>query len=336
MRALVLDYRKHEIAEKEVPEPVFDGRDEVLYRIREVGICGTDRELASFRFGYGPAGDDYLIPGHEATGVVMKAGPEASGFRPGDIVVPAVRRACSPACESCARRRRDLCLTGNYTERGIFGAHGYFTEQAVDCAEDLVRIPPAIANFAVLVEPLSVVEKAVETTLRLHDGTPRTALVIGAGTVGLLAAMVLRLRGLHVDIVSAEPPHSARARLAEDAGARYLARPDRKVDVVIEAAGADEAAAVGARSLGPLGVLMILGARTMPPGFDLLEFIVGNRKLAGSVNAGPEAFRLAVEDLARMPHPVLAAMIERTGFADYRRTLTGSPSGAPKIVHVLP
>ena len=139
MRALILDYERKTVRETERPEPVLQAPDEVVFRVIETGVCGTDRELAAFRFGYGPDGDSFLVPGHEALGEVVKAGPEAP-FKPGDIVAPAVRRACVPPCDSCRAGRRDLCRTGRYTERGIFGAHGYFTELAVDRAEDLVAV----------------------------------------------------------------------------------------------------------------------------------------------------------------------------------------------------
>src|SRR5688572_30543482 len=115
MRALLIDYDRRELREGEFPEPRRERGDDVLFRVREVGVCGTDRELAAFRFGYGPAGDSFLVPGHEAVGEVVEGG---SAFAPGEIVVPTVRRACTPPCASCARGRRDLCLTGKCTERG--------------------------------------------------------------------------------------------------------------------------------------------------------------------------------------------------------------------------
>lgn len=314
-----------------MPEPRREADDDVLFRVRQVGVCGTDRELAAFQFGYGPPGDTFLIPGHEAVGEVVEGGR----FAPGTMVVPSVRRGCQPPCVSCRRGRRDLCLSNKFTERGIFGAHGYFTELAVDRAEDLIEVPPAAVEFAVLVEPASVVEKAVETALRLHQGEPGIALVLGAGTIGLLTAMVLRLRGLDVDLVSIEPPDSARARLAEAAGARYLNKPDRSVDIAIEAAGSSEAAVSGLQSLGPLGVLILLGALEWKANVSLWNLIGGNQIVAGSVNASPEAFRRAALDLPHMPADVLRSMIEYREFGDYRRSFLSAASTAPKIVHVL-
>ena len=332
MRALLIDHDRRELREGDLPEPRREDEDDVLFRVRQVGVCGTDRELAAFRFGYGPAGQSFLVPGHEAVGEVIEGG---SSFAAGDIVVPSVRRSCHPPCASCQAGRRDLCLSRNCIERGIFGAHGYFTELAVDRAEDLIRIPRDAAEFAVLVEPASVVEKAVEMALRLHQGQPRVALVVGAGTIGLLAAMVFRLRGLEVDIASMEPQGSPRARLAEAAGARYLTKPDRPVDIAIEAAGAPEAAAAGFEALAPLGVLILLGALEWKGPVRLWNLIGGNQIVAGSVNASPAAFRRAAEDLPLMPPDILRSMIERRPFRDFRRSFVGEPSAAPKIVHEI-
>src|SRR5690348_13942648 len=102
-----------------------------------------------------------MVLGHEAVGQVVAAGSAVSRVRPGDWVAPMVRRPCAPACETCAAGRRDFCMTGRYTDRGIFGAHGYFTEMAVDRAEDVFLVPPGREEYGVLIEPLSVVEKAV-------------------------------------------------------------------------------------------------------------------------------------------------------------------------------
>jgi threonine dehydrogenase-like Zn-dependent dehydrogenase len=205
----------------------------------------------------------------------------------------------------------------------------------VDRIDDLIRVPSEVADVAVLVEPLSVVEKAVAFALRLHEAQPERALVFGAGTIGLLAAMVLKLRGLDVQVASVEAQGSARARLVEAAGAEYASKPLRDADIVIEAAGASEAFMSGLRALRPLGVLMVLGANDSGNAVPLIDLIVGNRVVAGSVNASPEAFGAAVADLPRMPRTVLTSMIERADFGAYDRSILGAPAGAPKVVHVI-
>lgn len=336
MRVAGLDYQQREVVVRDGPEPRMGGADQVLFRVQESGICGSDRELAAFRHGYPPPGEDFLILGHEALGQVVETGSAVAGLGRGDWVVPLVRRPCHPACASCARGRRDLCLSGRYTETGIFGRHGYLREYATDAEADLVRVPAGLASCAVLIEPLSVVEKAVETALRIHEPGARTALVLGAGPVGMLAALILSLRGLEASVYSIEPPDHPRARLAERAGVRYLAKLDGvRADVVIEATGSAAAAFAGFGALAALGVYCILGSPSASGEVPFTELMRHNKTVFGSVNAGPEAFALAVRDLGRLDRDVLGGMIQRASLAAIRQTVTTPPTAAVKIVHVV-
>ncbi|HYO83627.1 MAG TPA: alcohol dehydrogenase catalytic domain-containing protein [Bryobacteraceae bacterium] len=336
MRAIAIDYTRRELTDREVPEPGIRHQDEVLLEVLQVGVCGTDRDLAALRIGRGPDGDEYLVPGHEAACRILQAGPLAGDLKTGDIVVPQVRRPCAPPCEFCSAGRHDLCATGRYTERGILGAHGYFTERAVDRARDVFRIPADAAAHAVLLEPLSVVEKAVDVALRLHAGEPRRALVFGAGSIGLLCAAVLRLRGLECLIVSVEPRQSARARLVQAAGADYdITAPRSEFDIAIEAAGSPEVIAPALDALRPNGVLIVLGARTFEGKLPMLDLILGNRIVAGSVNASPGHFSQAAANLSRIPAPLLESMVDVRPWGDYRDSFLGKTQAgeAPKIVH---
>jgi|YNPMSStandDraft_1061717.scaffolds.fasta_scaffold01003_10 threonine dehydrogenase-like Zn-dependent dehydrogenase len=336
MRALGLSYANRRLEFRQVPEPSIVGPTEVLLRVREVGVCGTDRELALFRLGFPPAGEEFLILGHEALAEVVACGSGVRRLQPGDWVVPMVRRPCRPPCPSCARGRRDLCLAPEQRERGIFGLHGYLAEYAVDDEEDLIPVPPSLLDYAVLIEPLSVVEKAVETALRIHEGGAGRALILGAGPIGILAALLLRLRGLEVAVHSLEPEDHPRAALLIEAGIAYRPRLEGPAaDVLIEAAGSAEAALFGLERLAPLGVAVILGADDAFGRFPFRQLIVGNRSLIGSVNAGPGAFAAAVEDLGRLDRRILDRLLLRLRFADAARSILGPPGDAPKRVHVV-
>jgi glucose 1-dehydrogenase len=337
MRAAGLDYERRELTLRERPEPGAVAGDCALLRVREVGICGTDRELACFRFGFPPPGETFLTLGHEALAQVVEAGPHAKSVKAGDWVIPLVRRRCEPPCISCARGRRDLCVSGGYTERGIFGRHGYLSDYAVDSETDLVRVPPALLEVAVLLEPLSVVEKTVETALRIHEPEPRTALVLGAGPIGMLAALVLQLRGLEASVFSLEAPDHPRVRLLERAGVRYLTRLDGvAADIVVEAAGSPAAAFAGFRALAPLGVYGILGSPNASGEVPFIDLLRHNQAVFGSVNASPAAFVRAVEDLGSIDRGVLCGMLRRVRFEDVCETIPAPAGGdAAKIVHVL-
>jgi threonine dehydrogenase-like Zn-dependent dehydrogenase len=335
MKALALDFEARTLEWGELDPPEFYANRDVLYRVHEVGVCGTDRALASFELGAPPAGEPRLILGHEALGQVLDTGAGVRALNRGDWVVPTVRRACTPACSSCARGRRDLCISGKYTERGIFGRHGYFTEQAVDAEDDLVRVPLKLVDFGVLVEPLSVAEKAIRRALAVHEGEPRTAVVLGLGPIGMLAAMALKARGYAVRVESLEAHDHPRAAILKLLDIPYAAALTGAADIVIEATGSTEAALFALQQMPPLGVMVVLGAPNGAGPVPFLRMIVNNQTVVGSVNADPESFRAAVEDLARFERRALAALISRTRFSDLKKSLAGNFSMAAKVVHVL-
>ena len=335
MKALALDFGARTLDWTELDPPEFYASRDVLYRVHEVGVCGTDRALASFQLGAPPDGETRLVLGHEALGQVIETGSGVKALNRGDWVVPTVRRACRPPCSSCARGRRDLCISGKYTERGILRLHGYFTERAVDAEEDLVRVPLKLVDFGVLIEPLSVAEKAIVRALAVHEGEPRTALVLGLGPIGMLAAMALKVRGYAVRVHSLEPADHPRAAILRLQDIPYEPVSTGSADIVIDAAGSTEAALQALQQMPPLGVMVVLGAPDGAGPVPFLRMIVNNQTIVGSVNADGDAFRSAVEDLARFDRRALALLITRTRFSDLKRSLTGTPMVAPKVVHVL-
>jgi L-iditol 2-dehydrogenase len=157
---------------------------------------------------------------------------------------------------------------------------------------------------------------------------------MGAGAIGLLAAMVLRLRGFEVSVVSREPETSARARLVRSLDTEYSTRISRKYDLVVEAAGARQAAQDAAGALAPLGVMVVLGAKGAE--LPLIGMIVNNQVVAGSVNAGPGAFAQAVQDLPCFPRAALNSMVRKLPFSDWSRSIGGPVEfEQPKLVHIM-
>jgi threonine dehydrogenase-like Zn-dependent dehydrogenase len=134
------------------------GLGEVLVRVRQVGICGTDRELIHGSFGTAPTGAASLVLGHEMLGRVEAVGPEVFDFVPGQLVTATVRRP--DGCPACTAGQPDMCQWLDYTERGIAGSHGFMTESVVEDVHWVVGVPHELAHIGILVEPLSVVEKA--------------------------------------------------------------------------------------------------------------------------------------------------------------------------------
>src|SRR5579859_63920 len=207
MRAVAVNFENHKVELRSVAEPDAIGTQDVLLRVNQIGVCGTDREVAGIRLVQPPPGDSFLTIGHEALGQVVATGSNVDSLQTGDWVVPMVRRPCA-ACRPCADGRSDLCASGGYVERGIVRLHGYFTDFAADDCRYLLKVPAGLLDVAILIEPLSAVEKAVAVALETHNAyysfDPPRALVLGAGTIGILAALALRERGFEVTVASLE------------------------------------------------------------------------------------------------------------------------------------
>jgi len=190
----------------ERPEPFVSAPDELKLRIVRVGICGTDREEAAGGRALAPEGYKDLVIGHEMLGQVVQVGKEVKSAKPGDYAIFTDRRGCG-RCRPCGMNRPDMCQTGDFRERGIWGLDGFQVEFAVDQEQYLVSVPAELEAIGVLAEPLSVAVKAIDEAVRIQQGrmpdglaTPnwlygRRCLVAGLGPVGLLAAVALRLRG---------------------------------------------------------------------------------------------------------------------------------------------
>lgn len=348
------------------PEPTLEADDEVLLEILDVGICGTDREIARFDYGSPPAGSPYLVLGHESLGRVLRAGPAVSRVRPGDLVVTMVRRPCGrPDCRACTRGRPDFCFTGEFTERGIKGRHGFMTERVVDRERYLHVVPGHLREVGVLVEPLTIAEKALIQVWDVQERLPWTAagtppgsghgeraVVLGAGPVGLLGALALLVRGFETWVYSREARDAPNARWVEAVGARYLSAAEvpldelvrrvGNVDLVYEATGAASVAFHALAALGVNGVFVFTGVpgRKGPIELDadalMRRLVLDNQLVFGTVNAGADAFQAAVDDLARFharwPAQLAALITSRHAPEAAPALLTSPPAGIKSVV----
>jgi threonine dehydrogenase-like Zn-dependent dehydrogenase len=294
---------------------VPDGRG-VLVKVLKVGVDATDREINDGLYGKAPPGDDYLILGHESFGVVQEIGPAVTSVAPGDYVTATVRRPGKSIFDQIGTY--DMTSDAEYFERGINLLHGFLTEYYVDSEEYIVRVPPGLRHLHVLMEPISCAAKAVqqafEVQRRMKVWRPRTAFVMGAGQIGLLATLILRLKGLQVYTVARRAGPRLNSEIVEGFGAHYvstqqttlaqLVRDVGRADLIIEATGDSHIAFESMRFLGHNGVLVwhsvTGGERCVEVESDKLniEFVLGNKLLLGSVNANREHFESGIRDLA--------------------------------------
>jgi threonine dehydrogenase-like Zn-dependent dehydrogenase len=297
-------------------DEVSDGRG-VLVKVLRVGVDGTDKEINAAEYGAAPPGFDFLVTGHESFGRVEAVGPNVTELQPGDYVVATVRRPGSSIYDRIGTY--DMTTDDMYYERGINLRHGFLAEYYVDDPEYIVKIPPGLKEVAVLLEPTTVVEKGIaqayEIQRRLRVWRPRRAAVMGAGTIGLLAALALRLRGLEVTVFGRTPRPYLNSDLIEALGARYLSTADTPIlqgaaahgpfDLIFEATGFSPVVFESMQALGKNGVLVLSsvtgGDRRVEVPADRinLDFVLGNKVMVGTVNANREYFEMGVKDMAQ-------------------------------------
>jgi glucose 1-dehydrogenase len=304
----------------DAPKPSLDqvpnGRG-VLVKVLRVGVDGTDKEINAAEYGAAPPGFDYLIIGHEGFGRVEAVGPNVNELKPGDYVVATVRRPGKSIYDLIGTN--DMTTDDTYYERGINLRHGYLTEYYVDDAEFVVKIPQGLKQVGVLLEPTTVVEKGIyqayEIQRRLKVWRPRKAAVMGAGTIGLLATLVLRLRGLDVTTFARTPKPYLNANLIEELGARYVPTNETPIreaaemhgpfDLILEATGNSGVVFDSMQALAKNGVLVLTSVTggdrkiEIPADRINLDFVLGNKVMVGSVNANREYFELGVRDLSQ-------------------------------------
>jgi glucose 1-dehydrogenase len=304
----------------ELPMPsvseIPNGRG-VLVKVLRVGVDGTDREINAAEYGAPPEAYDFLVIGHEGFGQVVEVGPNVTGVAPGDFVVATVRRPGTSIYDLIGTN--DMTTDDTYYERGINLRHGYLTEYYVDDAEFIVKVPRGLKDVGVLLEPTTVVEKGIaqayEIQRRLRVWHPKRAAVLGAGTIGLLATLVLRLRGIDVTVFGLTRKPYLNADLLEAIGARYESTSDLSViagsreygpwDLIFEATGYSPIVFDAMQALGKNGVLVLAsvtgGERVVDAPADKINqsFVLGNKVMVGTVNANREYFELGVRDLSQ-------------------------------------
>jgi threonine dehydrogenase-like Zn-dependent dehydrogenase len=293
----------------------------ILAEAVAMGVCGTDGEIVRGEYGWAPPGRDRLVLGHESLGRVLEA-PAGGPLAAGDLVVGIVRRPDPVPCVCCAAGEWDQCRNGRYTERGIKEIDGYGAERWRVEPDFAIRVPAELGRLGVLVEPASVVAKAwdqIDRISRRACTRLETALVTGAGPIGLLAALLARQRGLDVHVLD-RVTEGPKPTLVAALGATYhhgAVEDVGPVDAVVEATGAGQLVFDVLRQTSPGGIVCLTGVsaagRTIRIDAGALnrELVLENDVIFGSVNANRRHYELAAQALERADRDWLAGLVTR-------------------------
>jgi len=318
----------------------------VLVETVAVGICGTDAEIASGAYGWAPEGHERLVLGHESIGRVLEA-PTGSELSAGDYVVGIVRRPDPVPCYNCAAGEWDFCRNGRYTEHGIKSLDGFMRERYRAEPDALVKVDSGLGELGVLLEPTSVVAKAWEQAERVGSRAtwhPKTAVITGAGPIGLLAALIGLQKGLEVHVFD-QMEEGLKPDLVRELGGTYHTGPIEKAveapDVIIECTGVPSLVFDAIEHVGSGGVVCLTGVS--PTGRNLAidaglvnrSMVLANEAVVGSVNANRRHYEAAAAALAAAERSWLAKLVTRkVPIDDFADALEHQPQDVKVVLQV--
>src|SRR5437588_305436 len=302
MKALLLSkYKRLEIADLPVPTV---GPGEVLVRVAACGICGSDVH------GYDGSSGRRIPPivmGHEAAGRIAEVGSGVAGYRIGDRVTFDSTIYCG-ACEYCRRGEVNLCDNRQVlgVSCGDYRRAGAFAEFVAVPSRIVYRLPDSLSfEEAAMLEAVSVAVHAVSLA---EVSGKRTALVVGAGMIGLLIVQALRAADCSRILVS--DLDSSRLKLAEDVGAHVALSAKSDVpaqvgkltggagaDVAIEAVGQTDSIKASIESIRKGGTVILVGNIAPEVTFPLQRVVTRQIRIQGSCASAGEYPR-AMELLA--------------------------------------
>lgn len=287
---------------------------EVLVRVSFVGICGTDLEILEGSLGYYKSGmASYpIVPGHESSGTIAAVGPRVTELSEGDRVVV----ECIQGCGECADCHRDQAIRcRDRREVGVIGQDGAYAAYLVTRARYVHKVPAGVTLAqAALAEPLAVVMKGVRKLGSNPQGDrPRRCAVLGAGTIGQLAARVLASRGHSVTAFDRE-----RSRLALFDGTVATAESLEQLeefDWVVEATGQLSVLTTLLQKSATGATLLLMGFPYGTQPFSFESVVSFDRTIVGTVGSGGADFEEALRTLPAIDtRPFLQASLPLADF----------------------
>jgi len=362
----------------ELPMPEIKQSDDVLVRVKEVGVDGTDFNMVRHNLQDIVEDHNEIVMGHEMVGVVEAVGSGVKSLAPGDAVVMTVRRGCG-ICQPCLHNQSDMCMTGLYTERGIHKRNGFLTEFVVDQEQYVVKVPSNLAKLAVFTEPLSIAEKGIDQIRIIQSRLPwtcahpehaflspdwgkcKTALVVGAGPLGLLATALLRLAEVYTYVADVVAEDSPKVHLVKHMGTNYIdarsktpkemvkfcCSPTGNLDIIFEASGAAATAIELVNYMSRSSIYVMTGI----PHEELImqvdaaqlvrQIVRYNQVVVGSVNSNRSHFEMALKDIpeinSRFGNMLEEMITQRFHLEDYQQVFALSdPKNIKTVIEVEP
>jgi threonine dehydrogenase-like Zn-dependent dehydrogenase len=312
---------------------------QLLVDVERVGICGTDIELYTGVMAYIAQGKTHfpLRPGHEWVGRVRSVGPDADVTWVGTRVTGDTMLGCG-VCRFCRGGTQWVCPYR--IEVGITdGWPGALAEQQLIPARFAHLIPEHMSvTSGALVEPGGNSLRAAEATLA---GPGSRVLVLGSGTIGLLAAQFLLARGADVHLAG---KRAGSLQLGRELGVSTthdldeVAISDERFDAVIDATSNDTSPAIAARLVDPAGRIVLIGLSGTPSLVDTRDLVLGDVTIVGILSACP-GLAGAIEAFATgavAPDSIVGEVIGLSEVASRLDGERGVAAGQGPKVHVDP
>ena len=321
MKALVYDGPKI-VSYREVPDPI-PNQDNVLIKIKAVGICGSDMHAY---LGHDERRPAPLILGHEAAGII------SGGDRNGERVTINPLVSCGN-CWACCNSRENICP--NRQIISMPPREGAFAQYVTMPERNLVAVPSDYClQKAALAEPLAVGWHTAKLAVRAIDITmEKSALVIGGGAIGLATALALRAMGID-DIVISEFNPLRREYLREHIDAKVVEKTEASFSIIVDAVGFGSTRAIASQLVSPGGIIAHVGLGDKTDGLDIRRITLQEITFIGTYTYTAQDFKDTAEALFTGRLGLLEWIEKRPlseGTASFRELL-GNTVAAPKIV----
>jgi len=370
MLAIGMYGHKPGIHQIEIDKPKITKPNGVLIRVLQTGVDGTDFNIVKHNLQDIENGKNFIVLGHETMGIIEESGNEVKKFKKGDLVTVTVRRGCG-ICSPCLHSQSDMCMTGLYRERGIHKMDGFLTNYIVDEEDYIVKIPKNLEKYGNLIEPFSVMEKAIEQIRIIqrrmpwgckhpnHDfkhkewGKCKNGIVIGSSTLGFMGASLLRLANVNTTVVARSSENTFRARMVTKLGCKYVSSQNKSpeeiikeagedVDIVLDAAGASELALnlIKYTSRSSVHIFVGIPRGPLPTTFDaniiMRQIVRYNQVIVGVLNSNKNHFEMAIKDMHafnhRWPNLLGEIITHRFRISEYDKAFNLKDSAQMKII----